>query len=123
MKRYKKIMTIAIVCIMTVVMVACAPTATTPKPDATSAPTKAPSAGDTPATPEVPGIEGFKPFGKRVHITVPVYDRSKEGYPAVDDNYWTRWIQSEFGDKYTLSRYVAIHEMMLWLVQHANRCR
>ncbi|NLK67880.1 MAG: extracellular solute-binding protein [Clostridiaceae bacterium] len=109
MKRYKKIMTIAIVCIMTVVMVACAPTATTPKPDATSAPTKAPSAGDTPATPEVPGIEGFKPFGKRVHITVPVYDRSKEGYPAVDDNYWTRWIQSEFGDKYNIDvEYVAI---------------
>lgn len=49
------------------------------------------------------------PFDKNVTITVPVYDRSKEGYPAVDDNYWTRWIQSEFGDKYNVTvKFVAI---------------
>ncbi len=49
------------------------------------------------------------PFENRVKITVPVYDRSKEGYPAVDDNYWTRWIQKEFGEKYNVDvQYVAI---------------
>lgn len=38
-----------------------------------------------------------------------MYDRSKQGYPAVDDNYWTRWIQSEFGDKWNIDvEYVAI---------------
>ncbi len=49
------------------------------------------------------------PFENRVKITVPVYDRSKEGYPAVDDNYWTRWVQKEFGEKYNVDvQYVAI---------------
>ncbi|MDD3334783.1 MAG: extracellular solute-binding protein [Eubacteriales bacterium] len=48
-------------------------------------------------------------FAERVTITVPVYDRSKEGYPAVDDNYWTKWIQSEFGDKWNIDvKFVAI---------------
>ena len=54
--------------------------------------------------------EGYmQPFETRVSITVPVYDRSKEGYPAVDDNYWTQWVQKEFGDKYNVDvKYVAI---------------
>ncbi len=51
----------------------------------------------------------WEPFAERVKITVPVYDRSKVGYPAVDDNYWTQWIQKEFGDKYNIDvQYVAI---------------
>ncbi|MBE5790253.1 MAG: extracellular solute-binding protein [Clostridiales bacterium] len=51
----------------------------------------------------------WQPFAERVKITVPVYDRSKEGYPAVDDNYWTKWIQTNFGDKYNIDvQYVAI---------------
>lgn len=59
------------------------------------------------ASPNLPGE--WEPFAQRVKITVPVYDRSKEGYPAVDDNYWTRWIQSEFGDKWNVDvEYVAI---------------
>lgn len=53
--------------------------------------------------------EGMQPFASRVSITVPVYDRSKEGYPAVDNNYWTQWVQKEFGDKYNIDvKYVAI---------------
>lgn len=52
---------------------------------------------------------GWEAFAERVQITVPVYDRSKAGYPAVDDNYWTKWIQSEFGDKWNIDvQYVAI---------------
>ena len=59
------------------------------------------------ANPALP--EDWEPFADRVHITVPVYDRSKEGYPAVDDNYWTQWIQQEFGDKWNIDvEYVAI---------------
>ena len=51
----------------------------------------------------------WEPFAERVKITVPVYDRSKEGYPAVDDNYWTKWIQENFGEKYNIDvQYVAI---------------
>ncbi len=56
---------------------------------------------------EVPA--DWEPFAERVTISVPVYDRSKEGYPAVDDNYWTNWIQTEFGDKYNITvKYIAI---------------
>ncbi len=56
-----------------------------------------------------PGLDGMMPFEERVHITVPVYDRSKEGYPAVDDNYYTKWIQAEFGEKVNVDvEYVAI---------------
>jgi len=55
------------------------------------------------------GIDSWTAFEDKVTITVPVYDRSKEGYPAVDDNYWTQWVQSEFGDKYNIEvKYVAI---------------
>lgn len=55
------------------------------------------------------GIEGWKPFDEKVTITVPVYDRGKSGYPAVDNNYWTQWVQKEFGDKYNIEvKYVAI---------------
>ena len=58
---------------------------------------------------EAAGMDAWEPFAQRVKITVPVYDRSKVGYPPVDDNYWTKWIQSEFGDKYNIDvQYVAI---------------
>ena len=55
------------------------------------------------------GMAAWAPFEETVTITVPVYDRSKAGYPAVDDNYWTQWIQKEFGDKWNIDvNYVAI---------------
>ena len=58
---------------------------------------------------EAAGMASWEPFAERVKITVPVYDRSKEGVPAVDDNYWTKWIQENFGDKYNIDvQYVAI---------------
>lgn len=54
-------------------------------------------------------LDYLEPFAERVTITVPVYDRTKEGYPAVDDNYWTKWVQKEFGDPYNIDvQYVAI---------------
>ena len=61
------------------------------------------------AKPAAGGTIAAEPFAENVKITVPVYDRSKEGYPPVDDNYWTQWVQSEFGDKYNVTvEYVAI---------------
>ncbi len=63
----------------------------------------------TAASAEETGIASWEPFAERVKITVPVYDRSKEGFPPVDDNYWTQWIQENFGDKYNIDvQYVAI---------------
>ena len=55
------------------------------------------------------GMEGWEPFAENVTITVPVYDRGKAGYPAVDNNYWTQYIQKEFGDQYNITvSFVAI---------------
>ncbi len=55
------------------------------------------------------GIAGWKAFDQNVTIKVPVYDRGKAGYPAVDNNYWTKWVQTNFGDKYNITvQYVPI---------------
>ncbi|WP_151732817.1 ABC transporter substrate-binding protein [Paenibacillus tengchongensis] len=49
--------------------------------------------------------QGFK---EKVKIDIPVYERAFEGW-NVTDNYYTRWVQSEFGDKYNIEvNYVPI---------------
>lgn len=52
----------------------------------------------------VPGIEGYVPFEQQVTLTIPVYDRGKEGVPAIGTgaNYWEGWLQENFGDKYNI---------------------
>ncbi len=51
----------------------------------------------------------WEPFAENVTITIPVYDRGQAGVPNVEDNYWTKWIQENFGDKYNVTvKYVAI---------------
>ena len=51
----------------------------------------------------------WAPFAENVTIKVAVYDRGQEGVPPVEDNYWTKWIQQNFGDKYNITvQYVAI---------------
>ena len=61
------------------------------------------------AAPAAAGFADYsKGFPQRVTIEIPVYDRAFQGW-NVTDNYWTRWIQKEFGDKYNVTvRYVAI---------------
>lgn len=114
MKKYlKKFVTIAIVGAMVIsTLTGCKSTketnnegSATPTVEATK-----PTDAVTPeASPDVAGMEGWTPFADKVTITVPVYDRSKEGYPAVDNNYWTKWVQANFGDKYNIEvQYVAI---------------
>ena len=52
---------------------------------------------------------GWEPFAENVSITIPVYDRGQAGVPNVESNYWTKWIQENFGDKYNVTvNYVAI---------------
>ncbi len=49
---------------------------------------------------EATGMAAWKPFEKTVELKIPVYDR---GYKvAVRENYWTKWIQENFGDKYNI---------------------
>lgn len=49
------------------------------------------------------------PFETQVLLKIPVYDRGVEGVPTVSDNYWTRWVQENFGDVYNVKvEYVPI---------------
>lgn len=118
-KNWKKAIALAMTSAMMVGSLSACGNDSTPSNNTTAVPTTAsggsttaaPANNDatTPAANDVAGIDGWTPFAERVHITVPVYDRSKEGYPAVDDNYWTKWVQTEFGDKYNVDvEYVAI---------------
>ena len=56
------------------------------------------------AAEEATGMAAWKPFEKTVELQIPVYDR---GYKvSVQENYWTKWIQSEFGDKWNIDHEV-----------------
>ncbi|NGZ77217.1 type 2 periplasmic-binding domain-containing protein [Saccharibacillus alkalitolerans] len=63
---------------------------------------KSSDSGGTPAA----SAEGFPDysagFPEKVNLDIPVYERAFEGW-NVTDNYYTRWIQKEFGDKYNVS--------------------
>ncbi|WP_099469290.1 type 2 periplasmic-binding domain-containing protein [Konateibacter massiliensis] len=47
-------------------------------------------------------IDYSQGFSENVTIQIPVYDRAYEGW-NVTDNYYTNWIQKEFGDKYNIT--------------------
>lgn len=72
--------------------------------------------GETNKTEEAKAETGSKEFAdyskgfpEKVTIKIPVYDRGFEGWDPVN-NYYTRWIQKEFGDKYNVTvQYVAIN--------------
>ena len=49
------------------------------------------------------GMEGWEPFAENVTLTIPVYDRGAAGVPDVTNNYWTKWIQENFGDVYNIT--------------------
>lgn len=51
----------------------------------------------------VAGIDGYTAFADNVTLKVPVYDRGVEGVPSVSSNYWTQWIQENFGDTYNVT--------------------
>lgn len=58
---------------------------------------------------EATGMAAWTPFAETVTLKVPVYDRAADGIAPLQDNYWTRWIQSEFGDKYNIKvQYIPI---------------
>ena len=57
------------------------------------------------------GIDGWEPFAENVTLQIPVYDRgsSGNGCADVENNYWTNWVQENFGDKYNITvEYVGI---------------
>lgn len=74
--------------------------------DANSGTNSSTPAGDN----NVAGIEGFTAFENKVNLRIPVYQRATpNGAPNAADNYWTHWVQTEFGDKYNIEvEYVAL---------------
>lgn len=67
------------------------------------------SEASTEASDEVTGIDGYEAFADNVTLRIPVYDRGVEGVPDVSNNYWTKWVQENFGDKYNITvEYVPI---------------
>ena len=68
----------------------------------------------TEATAEVEageGIDAWEPFAETVNLKIPVYDRGDAGNGAsdVENNYWTNWVQENFGDTYNINvEYVGI---------------
>lgn len=60
-------------------------------------------------TAEGAGMEGWRAFAENVTLKIPVYDRGAEGVPDVKDNYWTKWVQENFGDQYNITvQYIPI---------------
>ena len=41
-------------------------------------------------------------YPEQVEIKIPVYDRGTPGQAPVTDNYWTKYVQTEFGDKHNI---------------------
>lgn len=51
----------------------------------------------------------WEPFAENVTLQIPVYDRGEAGVPNVTDNYWTKWVQDNFGTPYNITvEYVPI---------------
>lgn len=65
------------------------------KPSATNGASAAPTENAS-AYPDYSGG-----FPERVTLEIPIYERAFEGW-NVTDNYYTRWVQKEFGDKYNI---------------------
>ena len=71
----------------------------------------APAASSEAAAPAVAGMEGWEPFAENVTLQIPVYDRgdSGNGCSDVENNYWTNWVQENFGNKYNITvEYIGI---------------
>ena len=60
--------------------------------------------GETEAAAEAGGgLDSWEAFAENVTLQVPVYDRGVEGVPDVVNNYWTQWIQENFGDQWNIT--------------------
>lgn len=55
------------------------------------------------AAEEATGIDSWTAFEETVELSIPVYDRGAEGVPDVSNNYWTQWVQENFGDQYNIN--------------------
>lgn len=48
-------------------------------------------------------------YPEQIELKIPVYDRGEPGQASVTDNYWTRYVQENFGDKHNIKMtYISI---------------
>ncbi len=76
-----------------------------------TASSEAAPASSSDSTAPVAGMEGWTPFTEKVTLQIPVYDRgdSGNGCSDVENNYWTEWVQKNFGDVYNIDvQYIGI---------------
>ena len=76
-----------------------------------TASSEAAPASSTDSAATVAGMEGWTPFTEKVTLQIPVYDRgdSGNGCSDVENNYWTEWVQKNFGDVYNIDvQYIGI---------------
>lgn len=105
--KWKRISALAMSAVLTVTMLAGC-TSNNPSPEG-SEPNAENSASIASSAPDGGYTNYSAGFPERVTIQIPVYDRGQEGW-NVTDNYYTRWVQQEFGEKYNVNvEYVAIN--------------
>ena len=104
-KNFKKLLALGLVGAMVMgLTVGCAKT----KDEPTKKPTDGATSGENAGKADGEYVDYSNGFENPVTIQIPVYDRAFEGW-NVTDNYYTKWIQSEFGDKYNVNvEFVAI---------------
>ena len=114
-KSLQKALALAVAAVMSLGMLAGCGSSETTTESAAPAETTAESAAETTADAETEaasteaaaaeggGMDSWEPFAENVTLQVPVYDRGVEGVPDVTNNYWTQWIQENFGDQYNVT--------------------
>lgn len=110
-KNFKKVAALTLACSMVAASLAgCGGSKKTETTDKTENATEGTDATkETDTTQTGGGYTDFSQgFPENVTIQIPVYDRAFEGW-NVTDNYYTKWIQKEFGEKYNVTvEFVAI---------------
>ena len=110
----QKVLAMALVGAMVMgTLTGCGEKETTTDTPSSAAKTESSAAASSEAAPAevVAGIDGWEPFAENVTLQIPVYDRgdSGNGCSDVENNYWTNWVQENFGDKYNITvEYVGI---------------
>ena len=69
---------------------------------------RAPAVIDVDAVMSIDDPENYV-YPEQITLRIPVYDRGQTGQAPVTDNYWTKYVQKEFGDKHNIKvEYIAI---------------
>ncbi|MBQ9612926.1 MAG: sugar ABC transporter substrate-binding protein, partial [Lachnospiraceae bacterium] len=74
-----------------------------PAAEAEAAEAEAAEAPEAVEIEEGAGIESWVPFENTVELEIPVYNRDNPDWATPHDNYWTNYVQENFGDKYNIN--------------------